>query len=361
MHRRFFAPLALALAAAVTAAAQSGGTAKPSQDKDPQQPPTFRTEANFVRVDVYPTQAGKPVLGLLAQDFEVLEDGKPQSIQTFEHILMSPAGPQSLRSEPNSIGAMQQLAANPRARVFVLFLDVFHVSVEGGWHAREPLIRLIDRVLGPDDLVGIMTPKMSAADLVLARKTDVMASGLRNIWPWGERFTLPREDVEHNYDACFPLPEQKDVVAQMIERRRERATLDSLNELVVYLRNIREERKAIVTVSEGWMLFRPDQTLTTLRVNPLTGTSEPIPGPDPISVGPDGRITDRNTRYSTGEKKSECDSARLYLSMLDNDKYFRDIIDQANMGNASFYTVDPRGLPVFDSPIGPAKPAAGCG
>jgi VWFA-related protein len=354
VHRRFFAPLALALAAAVTAAAQSGGAAKPSQD--PQQPPTFRTEANFVRVDVYPTQAGKPVLDLRAEDFEVLEDGKPQSIQTFEHVLMSPAGPQSLRSEPNSIGASQQLAANPRARVFVLFLDVFHVSVEGGWHAREPLIRLIDRVLAPDDLVGIMTPKMSAADVVLARKTDVMASGLRDRWPWGERFTLPREEIEQSYDACFPMLEQADVVAQMTDRRRERATLDSLNELVVYLRNIREERKAIVTVSEGWLLFRPDPKLTQLRTNPLTGTTEPIPGPDPISVGPDGRITDRNTRYSTGEKKSDCDAARLYLSMLDNEKYFRDIIDQANLGNASFYTVDPRGLPVFDSPMGPAKP-----
>ena len=42
--------------------------------------------------------------------------------------------------------------------------------------------------------------------------------------------------------------------------------------------------------------------------------------------------------------------------MIDNEKYFRDIIDEANMGNASFYTVDPRGLPVFDTPIGPAPP-----
>ena len=143
----------------------------------PQQPPTFRTEANFVRVDVYPTQGGKPVLDLRVEDFDVLEDGKLQSIQAFEHVVVSPAGPQSLQSEPNTIGAMQQRAANPRARVFVLFLDTYHVSVEGGWHAREPLIKLIDRVLGPDDLIGIMTPRMSAADVVLARKTEVMAVG----------------------------------------------------------------------------------------------------------------------------------------------------------------------------------------
>ena len=58
-------------------------------------------------------------------------------------------------------------------------------AVESGWHAREPLIRLIDKILGPDDLVGLMTPKMSAADVVFARKTDVIASGLRARWPWG--------------------------------------------------------------------------------------------------------------------------------------------------------------------------------
>ena len=202
---------------------------------------------------------------------------------------------------------------------------------KGAGTPAEPLIRLIDRVLGPDHLVGIMTPKMSAADMVLARKTDVMASGLRNIWPWGERFTLPREDIEHTYEACYPMPEQAGIVAQMIERRRERAVLDSLNELVVHPRNIREERKAIVTVSEGWLLFRPDPTLTNC-----------------------GRIRHRDNRTHTGtgshlgrpgRKNHEPEHAKLHrrdeermrlrpadLSMLDNERYFRDIIDEAEHG-----------------------------
>jgi VWFA-related protein len=346
---RILVSLAIALATA-TIAGQSGGS-------DSQQPPTFRTEANFVRVDVYPTQGGKPVPGLRVEDFEVLEDGKLQAIETFDHVVVSPAGPQSERSEPNTIGASRQLAANPRNRVFVLFLDTPHVSVEGGWHAREPLIRLIDRVLGPDDLVGVMTPKMAASDVVLARKTEVIASGLRSVWPWGERHTIQKTEQEYFFESCYPLPEQEDVVAAMIARRRERATLDSLNELVLYLRGIREGRKAILTVTEGWVLFRPDPKITELRRSPLKGDTEPIPGPDPISVGPDGRISTRNTRnFPPGMSRSECDSERLSLSMIDDEKYFRDIIDEANMGNSSFYTVDPRGLPVFDNPIGPGQP-----
>lgn len=355
MRCRIFVSFAIAIGGAAIAIAQSGATPSPQPappaQKD-QQPPIFRTEANFVRVDAYPTRNGQPVLDLKAEDFDILEDGKPQSIQTFEHVLVSPAGPQSERAEPNTIEASRQLIANPRNRVFVLFLDTPHVSVEGGWHAREPLIRLIDRVLGPDDLVGIMTPRMSASDVVLARKTQVVADGLRNIWPWGERHTFQQDDRERQYEACYPMREQAGMVADMIRRKRERSTLNSLRELVLYLRDLREERKAIVTVSEGWLLYRPNPDLTRLRKDTLTGQSEPIPGPDPISVGPDGRITTKS-RNVIGNTltKSECDNDRQYLSQIDDDVYFRDIMGEANRGNATFYTVDPRGLPVFDTPI----------
>ena len=42
--------------------------------------------------------------------------------------------------------------------------------------------------------------------------------------------------------------------------------------------------------------------------------------------------------------------------MLDNDREFRTLLDDANRANVSFYPVDPRGLPVFDTPIGPGPP-----
>jgi VWFA-related protein len=354
---RVFASFGLAVAGAAIVIAQAGSAAQPPQQE--QKPPTFRTEANFVRVDAYPTRNGQPVLDLTAEEFEVLEDGKPQSIQSFEHVIVTPAGPEAQRSEPNTIEGSRQLVANPRNRVFVLFLDTPHVTVEGSWHAREPLIRMIDRVLGPDDLVGVMTPRMAAADVVLARKTAVIADGLRNIWPWGERQTLQQDEREKAYEMCYPARYQAGVVADMIARKRERATLDALKELVFYLRDLREERKAIVTVSEGWLLFRPNADLTRLRKDPNSGVEEPIPGPEPISVGPDGRLTTKNPNRNIGNyNKTECDNDRQYLSQIDDAQYFRDIMGEANRGNATFYTVDPRGLPVFDTPINYNVPLA---
>ena len=40
----------------------------------------------------------------------------------------------------------------------------------------------------------------------------------------------------------------------------------------------------------------------------------------------------------------------------DSRKAVLQFLDEANRANASFYPIDPRGLPVFDSPIGPDKP-----
>ena len=358
MRYRIFASLALALSAAAIAIAQSGNASAPAQRDS--QPPRFRTEANFVRVDVYPTQAGRPVQDLRAEDFEVFEDGAPQSVQTFEHVVISPAGPQDQRSEPSSIGESQQLAANPRNRVVVLFLDTPNVSLEGTWNVREPLVKLLDRLLGPDDLIGVMTPRMSAADVVLARKTQVLADGLMSIWPWGERFTEQRDERERMYDACYPplgAGIESRTTAVMIARRRERVTLDALSELVNYMRDIRQERKAILTVTEGWLLYGPDPSLTDLEKG-ATGAPEPIPAPDPISVGPDGKLTTKSTRTSTGNiSRTDCYADRMHLAMMDDQQYFRDLVNDANHGNSTFYTVDPRGLAAFDSPMGAGQNA----
>ncbi len=347
--RIYSSTLTAALLTATLLAAQS-----PSQQPPPQ-PPTFRSGSNLVRVDVYPTRDGQPVTDLAAADFEISEDGAPQKVESFEHVVIRPAGPESDRVDPNTQREMLQAAANPRNRVFVIFLDAPNVSVTGSHDIAEPLIRMINRILGPDDLVGVMTPDMSASDVVLARRTEVTEEQLRKHWTWGGRFGLMKDDREQGYLECYPpLPNERTaesaLARTLIARKRERATLEALQDLVRYLNGVREERKAILTVSEGWLLFRPDPSLEKLRSDPTSGAQDPIPGVDPVGVGPGGKLTTKDPRGMTSTRM-ECDADRQRLAAMDDDSFFRDIIDDANRVNASFYAVDPRGLVAFDTPI----------
>ena len=336
---------------------------KPAQD----QPARFRTEANYVRVDVYPTKGGVPVQDLRMEEFEVLENGARQQLQAFEHVVVSPAGPQSLRVEANSVRGAEQMAANPRNRVFVFFLDTAHVSVDASHAIKEPLIRLMDRILGPDDLVAVMTPEMHAGQITFGRKTEVIADMLRENWIWGRRESIiPMDAREREYERCYPANGDdakarrsvNPVVEKMVARRRERMVLDALHDLVRYLGGVREERKAIVAITNGWILYRPDDSITVLRKDSTTGDTEPVPGVPPIGVDEWGklRVTPRTGGELGGVDQQACDRDRMYLASIDNDDYFRYLLDVANRNNASFYPVDPRGLAAFDYPIGPKPP-----
>jgi len=312
-------------------------------------------------VDVYPTKGGQPVQDLTAADFEIYEDNKLQTVDNFEHIVVQGGGPQSERIEPSSQREMLQAAANPRNRVFVIFLDVSHVGLVGSHQITEPLLRMITRILGPNDLIGLITSSMSASELVLSRRTEVTEEQLRRVLPWGERGTLARDDRERMYAECSPpLATERGIESaiarEMIERKRERAALESLQDLVRYMGAIREERKAVITITEGWLLFRPDESLMKLRKDPYTGQTDPVPTTDPVGVGPTGKLTTKDTRSFNTSSKEDCDADRVRLASMDDDDFMRQIINDANRWNMSFYPVDPRGLAVFDTDLGPNPP-----
>jgi VWFA-related protein len=340
----------LHLAFCITAVAVLAGARQ-----DPQRP-IFHTEANYVRVDVYPTANGLPVGDLQQADFELLEDGKPQKIDQFEHVEIRGNVPQDVRHEPSSVAESRAMLENSRARVFVLFLDTYHVGPISSRIISKPLIDTLDKLIGQDDLVGVMTPDMSALDVTFARKTTTIAGILERYW-WGERdLGLPKDPVEQSYCNCYPPGPPPDtepcgrLARELIDRRHEKKTLDALEDLVRFLRDVREERKAIITITEGWRLFRSSQALMPTAANG-------VPGMTPIGVDPgSGKITTKNPSNPYAGSQYICDRDRMNLAQIDDEVEFRRLLDEANRANASFYPVDPRGLAVFDSPITDALP-----
>jgi VWFA-related protein len=326
--------------------------AQPAQANAPQ--PTFRTEANYVRVDVYPTKDGAPLADLRQEEFEILEGGVPQTIEQFERVVVRAAGPQETRVEPSSVAESRSMAESSRARLFVLFLDTYHVDVAASHNIRRPLVEALDRVIGQDDLVGVMTPEMSARDVTFARKTTTIDGFLTRYWHWGERDRMTLRDPEdEDYGICYPnstdpndtCKDQNGIAAEMIDRRHEKRSLDALQDLVRFLRGVREERKAILAISNGWLLYRPNHQL----MRPLA--CHGVPRGPAVGIDPQtGRLTSKPPQYATAGNAT-CETDRLMLAQIDNERQFREMLDEANRANASFYPVDPRGLAVFDTPI----------
>ena len=316
-----------------------------------QNQPTFRTGANYVRVDMYATRDGKPIEDLKVDEIDILEDGVLQKIDAFEHVRVRTA-PQESRVEPTGITQSREMAGNPRARIFVIFLDTYHTQIEGSATMRQPLINFVDRVLGPDDMVALMTPEMSATEVTFGRKTTVITNLLQREWLWGRRGRLPgadNDEKEDQYDACYPdIGETKGIAGKMKARRREKLTLDALEDLMVHVGGMRDERKAVLAVSEGWQLYMQDPQLARRLED--AGVS---PG-DVLLRPPRPRPSD--TSQVAGSPRMQCESERMALANLDHEFRLRQLTQDANRGNVTFYPVYARGLVAFDAPIGPDRP-----
>jgi VWFA-related protein len=309
--------------------------------------PRFRGGTNLVRVDAYMSKDGAAVTDLTAADVEVFEDDKPQTIENFVLVTRRPPAPQAARVDPTTVAAMRDAATDPNARLFTLFFDTLHVSLNGSYHAQNAVVGTLDKVIGQDDLVGVMTPEMSPTNITFGRRTTSIERFVRDTWHWGERDRFPTDPIDRDILQCYPdTGESRGLAARMVARRREQKALDALSALVTHLDGLRPERKFVIVFTEGWPLYQRDEDLA----RPIDGP----PGPERVGLAPGGRLTTsvQQPEQSGATSKEWCDRQRLMLAYIDHGIELREILQRANRANVSFYPVDARGLVVFDRPIG---------
>ena len=114
--------------------------------------PTFRALVDAVQVDAFVTdRAGNPVRSLRLDDFELLEDGRPQVITSFSEVIIpSNPPPPFLPGIPRP-----DVAANtgPEGRLYVIALD--EIGGDLALRARHFLTTFIERHFEPHD-VGVV-------------------------------------------------------------------------------------------------------------------------------------------------------------------------------------------------------------
>jgi VWFA-related protein len=317
-----------------------------------QQRPIFRSDVNVVTVDVYPLRDGRVVNDLVRDDFTLLEDGKPQTIETFEFVSATERMTSAERRDPRNQGEMLEQLRDPKARAFVAFLDVAHAGISGAYYARQPLVELFQRILAPADLIALTTSRANPRDMTFGRTTEVVEQQLTKWWTWLGA-TVRVEDAEDAaLELCFPG--EKSLVAELIARRRQDELLSTLEGTIEYLGEVREGRKTLFLFSRGWQWFAPKRDL--LKVLERQGYS-PSQGPPvgptprnrpPVGNEPAGNLGIRSSLYE-GERSS-CETELMRLSNLDSAPRFRRLVQAAAMNNVVVYPVDVAGLVAQSGP-----------
>src|SRR6476646_5621446 len=149
----------LACVLASVRAAPQGQPAQPAAPPAGQQPPTFKVEVNYVEIDAVVTDAqGRFVGDLSKDDFQVLEEGKPQTVTVFTRvdIPVEPADPPLFKAsavEPDVRSNLEPF----NGRVFLLVLDDLQTPPQRTAYVVAAARQFVRRYVGANDLVAIVT------------------------------------------------------------------------------------------------------------------------------------------------------------------------------------------------------------
>jgi VWFA-related protein len=332
VHARLFATGALAVALLTGTQGQQPAQPPPAPAPPPpaqqppptgQRPPVIRSGINFVSVDVIVTdkKSGEVVLDMKQEEFEVREDKKPQKVETFEVVKIEELTGATTPREIRSLYDEESEARQPNVRLFVMLLDDYHVRRGNDLSVRKPLIDFVTNQLAPQDMVAIMYPLTPVTALTFTRNRDSMIAAI-NRFEGRKGIYEPRNEFEERY-AYYPV--------QTVEKIRNDVTMGALKGAAVRLGGMRDGRKSIIFVSEGFTHTVPAQLNEPVAAMPGVGGMRPAPNP--------------NAPQDPRAESQKFFNQSAQLSDL------REVYDTVNRNNTSIYAVDPRGLAAFEYDI----------
>src|SRR5256885_9614742 len=229
--------------------------ANPPAAPPPPQGPTFKVRVDYVEVGVVVTdRQGNLVRDLKKEDFQVLEDGKSQTISTFTmvDIPVERADRPLFAESPIE----PDVKTNEKAfdgRVYVMVIDDLHTRFGRSIRVKAAAKQFIERRLGANDLMAIVhTAGSSDANqeftnnkrLLLAPVDKTSGRKLDSATANKTRQVYNTRDLRQQGD---PLNDPEDAERGFNARN----TLDTLRNVADWFGSVRGRRKAILFVSEG--------------------------------------------------------------------------------------------------------------
>ena len=229
----------------------------PAPSRASSQPPvTFRVEVNYVEIDASVTDAqGAFVRNLTKDDFQVIEDGKPQALTAFSMVDIPIE-----RSDPplfSKTAIPPDVATNRtpfEGRVFVLVIDDLHTRFTRSARSRAAARQFVERYVGANDIVAVVNTSgfgkgmqdftgnralaLRAIDTAMGIKAESSTQAALADY----QMNRGMQGMQSNANASFN---------EMQRYNNARNSLRTLRNIADYMAGMRGRRKAVVYFSEG--------------------------------------------------------------------------------------------------------------
>lgn len=303
----------------------------------PADAPTERADVFFdsldltvVNVDVYVTDRdGRPVAGLTAEDFEVLEDGRPVAVTNFYAVhegrpadgagipapLATGAGPDEIAIEPLDGG---EALASQRLRL-VIYVDNLFLRPPNRNKVLRATRGFLRRMIAPGDQMMVVT---------FDRSLQVR-----------QAFTTDKDRIEEALDDAEELT---GYASQAATERRD------------VMRRIDNARSAFDAESHALShaesrFFEVRQSIGALKE--MIGTLAGLPGRKAVLYVSDGlpMTAGEELFYYIDQRFGDATSGQLQAARFRARRLIRELTTHANANRVTFYTIEAAGLRVSSS------------
>ena len=196
---------------------------------------TFRAGVNYVEIDAVVTdRQGNFVRNLAQSDFQVREDGKPQTVSVFS-LVDIPTGAAEGSSSTRTVDPDVQMNERTNARLYVLVLDDLHTPPLRSNQVKAAARRFIERHLGANDLAAVVatsgrtdgSQELTGNKPLLLRAVDrFMGQKLQGVHD--------PIDAERGFNARIALSTLREVAGRMADLRGRRKALLFISEGIDY-------------------------------------------------------------------------------------------------------------------------------
>ncbi|HWP43597.1 MAG TPA: VWA domain-containing protein [Blastocatellia bacterium] len=262
----------------------SGALCLPALSQQKKESDVIRIETQLVQVDVLVNDKdNRPVKGLTREDFELYDNGKPQ---TITHFSFEEVKPIRVDEAAGSGSLSRVVMPGELNRVLAFVVDTLHVTPENMDRARKMLEDFVDKQMAEGDL-ALVFPTGGGSGLYSQFTSDQRIlrgaiSRLRSAFIFENDTPARRGLSQQVLDLLPALAETRQGVPQaegqggagstysgvggMIEESDVRTTISSLNYLVDSMSRL-PGRKVALFISEG---FRAIQTRLSDELGELT-------------------------------------------------------------------------------------------